>query len=268
MSLAHLRALVWKHYRTHGRHDLPWRATTDPYRILVSEVMLQQTQVARVIPKYAAFVAQFPTVRALAGADLRAVLTVWTGLGYNRRGKALHDTARAIVAKYSGVVPHTYDELRTLPGVGPYTASAVCVFAFNQPLPLLETNVRTVLFYHLLPNRSAVTDHELAGLARTLFDGRRPREWHWALMDYGSALKQRGIRTNAQSRHYTRQQPFKGSNRAVRGAIVRTLTESRAREAALVRAAGVEVGRVRAQLAALEREGVVTRRGTLWSLGS
>jgi len=126
-SVQAFRTTVWNHYRRHGRHTLPWRTTTNPYRILVSEVMLQQTQVERVIPYYKTFLRAFPTVQTLAQAPLSRVLTLWQGLGYNRRAKMLHEAAKQVVAQYGGRMPHDAEALETLRGVGPYTARAVCI---------------------------------------------------------------------------------------------------------------------------------------------
>src|SRR3990167_45987 len=143
-KISEFRRTVWKYYNENGRHDLPWRKTKDPYRILVSEVMLQQTQVARVLEKYKQFLKRFPTVRALAKASLADVLKIWSGLGYNRRGKYLHDAAKVIVR-----VGNIKKELTgPLPGVGPYTKAAVLTFAFNQPEVLIETNIRAAYIHH------------------------------------------------------------------------------------------------------------------------
>jgi A/G-specific adenine glycosylase len=229
--------------------------------------MLQQTQVQRVIPKYAAFIKAFPTVRALAQAPLRDVLTLWQGLGYNRRAKALHDAARCIVQEYGGRVPHTEDELVALPGVGTYTARAILAFAHNVPVALIETNIRTVLFGELLHNRTNVPDSELWVLAEELIDKKRPREWQWALMDYGAHLKVRGVRLNNASKHYTKQSAFKGSDREVRGAVIRHLTaHPRASTKQVVTAVRFPAARVSRQLTVLSREGLVRKRGTSWSL--
>ena len=142
---------VWKYYREHGRSDLPWRKTTDPYRILVSEVMLQQTQVERVIPYYTRFLKKFPTVRALAKAPLSQVLIAWQGLGYNRRAKMLHEAAKEVVRGHGGLFPRTALELEKLPGVGPYTAHAVAAFAYNEDGICIETNIRTAVTHHFFP---------------------------------------------------------------------------------------------------------------------
>lgn len=221
---------VLQYWRHHGRHTLPWRHTKDPYRILVSEVMLQQTQVSRVIEKYKEFLKQFPTVRALAKASLSDVLKVWNGLGYNRRGKYLHDAAKEIVA-----IGNMKEALGgPLPGVGPYTRAAVRVFAFNEPLTMIETNIRAAFIHHFasgftgsalrsLGEAGSIHDKQILPLAQKAAEGQDPREWHWALMDYGAHLKRSGVRNNSRSAHYTRQSKFEGSLRQVRGAIVRAL---------------------------------------------
>ena len=127
-------------YHAYGRHELAWRQTTDPYAILVSELMLQQTQVERVIPKYQAFMQKFPTAKALASVQLDEVLRMWQGLGYNRRAKYLWQTASAVTSA-GGEFPKTEEDLRALPGIGPYTASAVACFSYIMPVTLIETNV-------------------------------------------------------------------------------------------------------------------------------
>jgi len=211
-------------HQLYGRHDLPWRHTTDPYCILVSELMLQQTQVGRVIPKYEAFLKQFPTVDALSRAKLADVLIAWQGLGYNRRAKYLHQAAK-LVTENGGVFPTTQQEMQTLPGIGPYTAGAVAAFSFNQPVILIETNIRTVFLYHFFPNQSEVSDSELLPLIEATLDLDNPREWYWALMDYGSYLKSVLPNPTRRSKTYSKQSTFKGSKRQVRGEIIRTLAQ-------------------------------------------
>ncbi|HWP61619.1 MAG TPA: A/G-specific adenine glycosylase [Candidatus Paceibacterota bacterium] len=222
---------VWSYWKENGRHDLPWRKTKNPYKILVSEVMLQQTQVPRVIEKYKSFLKKFPTVRALAKAPLSAVLKEWSGLGYNRRGKYLHDAAKEIVGTYRGNFKEAlkHPPARTtvqsggLPGVGPYTRSAVKVFAFNEPEVLLETNVRTAITHHFFQNKKNVKDESIRTIAELAAKGQDPRTWQSALFDYGSFLKRSGVRNNHRSAHYTKQSKFDGSLRQVRGAILREL---------------------------------------------
>lgn len=221
------RAIVREYYGRHGRHDLPWRqpepdGAFDPYKILVSEVMLQQTQVGRVIPKYQLFLERFPSFAELAAAPLGEVLRAWNGLGYNRRAKFLWQCAQAVQAEYGGRLPQTSAELVKLPGIGPNTAGAVLVYAFNKPAVFVETNIRTVFIYHLFVDKTGVNDREILDLvAKTLPDN--PREWYWALMDYGTHLKQTVGNLNTLSKHYTKQSRFEGSNRQIRGQILRHL---------------------------------------------
>ena len=216
---------IRKWYLSHGRHELPWRQTTDPYKILLSELMLQQTQVERVIPKFLAFLDRFPDTKSLSDASLRDVLVLWQGLGYNRRAKYLYSCAQTIESNYQGHFPQTESELLQLPGIGPYTASAVCAFAYNQPVTLIETNVRTVYLHHFFPEGETIPDSELLSLIKATVDLSQPREWYWALMDYGSYLKKILPNPNRRSKQYTKQSVFKGSLRQVRGEIIRALTK-------------------------------------------
>lgn len=204
--------------------DLPWRRDTRPFYVLVSELMLQQTQVERVIPKFVAFVRRFPSSASLAAASLSDVLQLWSGLGYNRRAKYLHDAAKKIEASYAGCFPKSRVELLGLPGVGPSTAGAVMAYAYNEPAIFVETNVRTVYFEHFFPNGSLVADKQLRQLVERTLDIDNPREFYWSLMDYGAWLKRGGNGRLTQSRHYKKQAPLKGSLREVRGRIVKELT--------------------------------------------
>lgn len=256
-------------YKHHGRHNLPWRQTTDPYQILVSEIMLQQTQVMRVISKYEGFIKTFPTVKALAKAPLGAVLTQWQGLGYNRRAKMLHECAKAIVRDYKCVWPATYHELKSLPGIGAYTASALLAFAFNQATPLIETNVRTVYLYHFFNTKVAVDDTELMPIIEATLDTKNPRDWYYALMDYGSHLKQTVGNINKQSKQYTKQSKFNGSDRQIRGTIIRTLSKE---SDGIILAhfikqnAELDSARVKEQLSKLLSEEMIQKNGTRYTL--
>lgn len=216
--------ITW--YQQYGRHDLPWRQTTDPYKILVSELMLQQTQVERVKPKYLAFIERFPSTKELAAASLRDVLVLWQGLGYNRRAKFLYECSKVIEDEYNGKFPQTEEELRALPGIGPYTASAVCTFAYNQPVRLIETNVRTVFLYHFFPEQTDIHDNDLFPLIAEALDTKNPRAWYSALMDYGTYLKKTFPNPNKRSKQYNKQSTFTGSSRQVRGEIIRLLTKT------------------------------------------
>src|SRR4051812_18602549 len=216
---------VTKHWKKNGRHKLPWRKTSDPYKILVSEMMLQQTQVDRVIPYYKNFLKKYPSVQKLAKAKLSDVLKLWSGLGYNRRAKYLRDVAMRVVEIHKGKLPRKYEELRKLPGIGDYTARAVRVFAFNEGDALLETNIRTAFTHHFFEGVKNIQDKELLPVILNAAKGQDPREWHWALMDYGAYLKKSGVRINAKSAHYTKQSPFEGSMRQLRGRLLRRLMD-------------------------------------------
>lgn len=212
---------LWGYY-AHGARDLPWRQTTDPYCIMVSELMLQQTQVARVIPKYEAFLQRFPDVEALAEAELAEVLKLWSGLGYNRRARFLHEAAKQLANK---PFPKTVDALVDLPGIGKNTAGAILVYAYNQPIVFIETNVRTCIIHHFFASKKTVSDVEIREVLEDMMPYvESPRDFYWALMDYGTHLKKQ--RNNIQkSKHYTKQSPFEGSKRQIRGQVLRLLGE-------------------------------------------
>ena len=205
--------------------NMPWRDDTRPYYVLVSELMLQQTQVGRVIPKFEEFIKQFPNEKALATAKLADVLKLWQGLGYNRRAKFLHEAAKQIMNEHGGVFPVSETEILKLPGVGKNTAGAIRVYAFNQPSIFVETNIRTVYIHHFFADDFAVDDKQIISLLEATIDRENPRTFYQSLMDYGSWLKSQGVRNISQSRHYKKQAPLKGSVREVRGQIVRLLSE-------------------------------------------
>jgi A/G-specific adenine glycosylase len=213
---------VWGYFNKHQR-SMPWRENTDPYWIIVSEIMLQQTQVERVIPKFEAFIRQFPSVQALAMSHLVDVLQAWVGLGYNRRARFLWLAANQLVQEYGGAVPNTVEELVKLPGIGPNTAAAILAYAYNQPVIFIETNIRTVYLHYFYQNEVAVEDSRLWPLIEKTVDADNPREWYWALMDYGTFLKKTIGNPNRRSRHYVRQSAFEGSLRQIRGQVIREL---------------------------------------------
>lgn len=214
------RSFIFRWWRTHQR-QLPWRTTSDPYRILVSEVMLQQTQVPRVLPAYHSFLMTFPTVAVLASADAATVIRMWRGLGYNRRAVYLRDAARQIVREFDGVVPDDEAALRTLPGVGEYTARAVLVYAYRRNVALVDTNVRQILVYHFFGGQQ-VPNRQIQSLATELVPPGRSWEWHQALMDYGAMglPKSRTVRRRPGSAS-----SFRGSDRFLRGRIIDRLRE-------------------------------------------
>jgi A/G-specific adenine glycosylase len=214
------------HYYEAARRDLPWRRSRDPYAILVSEVMLQQTQVERVLLKYEAFLERFPTQGDLAQASLGEILLAWQGLGYNRRAKALQETAQRLMAEHGGRLPADRASLEGLPGIGAATAGAIMAFAFEQPVVFLETNIRRVLLHFFYPATEAVPDSHLLPLVLLTLDVRKVRDWYYALMDYGAGLKKLIPNPNRRSAHYSRQGPFRGSDREIRGQILQLLLTS------------------------------------------
>lgn len=234
---------------------MPWREDTRPYYVLVSELMLQQTQVARVIPKFEAFIERFPSEVELAAAPLSDVLKLWQGLGYNRRAKYLHDAAKRLV--WLGSFPNTYDQLQQLPGVGPNTAGAICAYSFNQPVVYVETNIRTVYLHHFFADCEQVDDHEIRERLGATLDQQNPRVFYWALMDYGAWLKSQGVRINAQSRHYSKQSPLAGSLRESRGQIVRLLAAAGMPESDM--RAQIDPNRYDRAIKGLLRDGLIQR---------
>lgn len=225
MQTEEFRELLWRH-GTDLFRPMPWRDDTRPYYVLVSELMLQQTQVARVIPKFHAFIERFPDESSLAAAPLADVLTSWQGLGYNRRAKYLHDAARQIVERHEGAFPTDRTDILALPGVGPNTAGAIEAYAFNRPTLFVETNIRTVYLHHFFADATDVPDTAVRERLEVTLEREHPREFYWALMDYGSWLKRNGVRNITQSRHYRRQAPLEGSVRQVRGRIVSALSHT------------------------------------------
>ncbi len=208
--------------------DFPWRHTRDPYEVLLSEVMLQQTQVTRVVPYYERWLERFPTLEALDAAPLEAVLETWQGLGYNRRAIALKRLAEDVCATQGCALPAEESALRALPGVGPATAAGVLAFAFDAPSTYLETNVRAVFLHELFADSDEVRDREIEPLVREAMAeverrGQSARTWYYALLDYGAHLKRSVPNPSRRSAHHTRQSPFEGSRRQKRAALLRAV---------------------------------------------
>jgi len=275
---------IYAHYKKHGR-NFPWRppalklrkdkSAQYPYYVLVSEIMLQQTQTDRVVPKYKEFIKTFPNFHSLAKASLRDILKVWQGLGYNRRAKSLKKLAEIVVKEYKGKLPRTEGELRQLPGVGPYTAGAVCAFAFNTPALFIETNVRAVFIHFFFSKKKKVHDKELLPLIEKSLpadlpdgsQGRQAREWYFALMDYGAMLKKKHTNPARQSAHHITQSKFEGSDRQIRGCILKVLI---AKKKLTIRQIVMEVKkeprRLRKQLKNLEQEGFIVKQKNNYTL--
>lgn len=223
-EVASFRQEVLRYYAEHGR-DLAWRHTREPYAVLVSEVMLQQTQVPRVQRMWPAFMQAFPTVEALAAAPLEAVLRQWSGMGYNRRAVQLKRMAEDVVSRFGGAMPRTLEGLRSLPGVGPATAAAVMAFAYGEAYPYIETNVRAVFLHHFFADACDVPDREIMPLIDATLPRDDPRSWYYALMDYGTHLKKTLPNPCRRSAHHTRQSPFEGSRRQTRARLLHAVIE-------------------------------------------
>ena len=219
------RKRIYRFYR-HHRRDLPWRDTSDPYRILVSEMMLQQTQVARVQERYTGFVTRFPDFASLHAAPVEELLREWQGLGYNRRALALKKTASLVMNEWNGILPDDEKSLCSLPGIGKATAAAVQAFAFSKPSVLIETNIRRVFIHCYFQDPASVPDREILPLVEETLDRRNPRDWYYALMDYGSYLGKTRENPNRRSSQYKKQSPFEGSVRQVRGRVLSYLVRN------------------------------------------
>jgi len=261
--------VVEQYFIQHGRHDLPWRqpetdGSFDPYKIMVSELMLQQTQVARVTQKYMEFLEIFPTVQSLAAADLGEVLVTWQGLGYNRRAKFLCQAAQKITQDFNGVSPRTRDELVALPGIGANTAGAILAYAFNAPVVFIETNIRTVFIHHFFSDQTSIPDQPILELVEQTVPKGKSREWYWGLMDYGTHLKQTVGNASRASKKYSKQPKFEGSQRQIRGHVLRFLAQKSASSSELTQEITDE--RLVIVLRELEREGLIRRRGKAYSL--
>ncbi len=256
---------IHTYYDSHGR-DRPWRKTRNPYRILVSEIMLQQTQVDRVIDKYHEFLAAFPDLRSLAKARLKKLLRVWQGMGYNRRVLALRKLAIMVMDEHQGKLPADPALLIDLPGIGKYTAGAVSAFAFNKPIVFVDTNIRRVFIHEFFHDRTSIHDNEIMPLVEKTLDTVNPRKWYNALMDYGAMLKKER-NPNKRSAHYKRQSPFENSNRQVRGRILKVLVRhSPLTMSQVIQKTGKDPERVKKNLIQLAEEGFIKKRGRTYRI--
>ena len=265
-TIAEFREAVLNHYREKGR-SFPWRETSDPWLILISEVMLQQTQTDRVVPYWLRWRDLWPDPASLAAAPLDAVLREWSGLGYNRRARFLKNAALDLVTRFNGLVPAEPAALETLSGIGPYTARAIACFAFGAAEIFVETNIRAAVLHFFFPGRGLVKDSELLPLLEQSLDRTDPRRWHWALMDYGAALKRLTVNPNRRSAHYVKQSAFPGSLRQARGAALRSLASGGPADLnELVARTGLPQDRLAAALAALYSDSLVVERSGLYSI--
>jgi len=270
---AAFKRMIWSYY-ARNRRSFPWREKPTPYRVVVSEIMLQQTQAPRVVSKFNEFVRKFPSFKKLAAAPTANVLRAWQGLGYNRRALALKKIAAIVAQQYRGALPNdmSLEALDSLPGIGPATASAISAFAFNRAHPFIETNIRSVYLHVFFAGRTDVTDDQLLPLIEQTLERDRARDWYYALMDYGVMLKQTEENPSRRSRHYTKQSKFAGSRRQVRGAVLRELAAAPLTHAQLLKSLNVSAGLTQEILDELTREGFLTQRssknGTRYALAA
>lgn len=229
--------------------------------------MLQQTQVSRVLKKYPEFIRKFPDVQMLARVPLRSILQVWQGMGYNRRAKALYELAHAVMKQYGGKIPHDETALSELPGVGPATAGAVMAYAWNKPAVFIETNIRRVFTHHFFPKRKKIRDEEILKLVAATVPKINPREWYWALMDYGTYLAATVPNPNRRSKHYTKQTRFEGSQRQLRGKLLKFFAERRSAKMSDLRRAFPNEPRIVSVLRALVAEGFLQETTFFYALG-
>lgn len=252
------RDIIYQYYHKKGR-KFPFRDKISPYYVLVSEIMLQQTQTSRVSQKFLEFIKKFPDFNALANADLDDVLKEWQGLGYNRRAVALKNIAEMVINEYNGQLPEEVKILKTFPQIGHNTASSIVSFAFNKSTFFIETNIRRVYIYFFFPGRDDVDDKEIMELLEQTTDTQNPREWYYALMDYGVMLKKTHPELNKRSRHYRKQKKFKGSTRQLRGKVLKTVLEkSEILLADLYKVLNFEKKKIKKVVSQLEKEGFFT----------
>ncbi len=205
------------------KRSFPFRENITPYKVVVSEIMLQQTQTNRVAEKFVEFINKFPDFKSLAQASVEELLSTWQGLGYNRRAIALKEIAERILSEFNGEVPKEINALTSLPQIGHNTASSILSFAYNIPTFFIETNVRRVYIYFFFPGKSQIDDKDIMEIVKISVDRENPRDWYYALMDFGTMLKKTHPDLNKRSVHYRKQSNFDGSTRQIRGKILKLL---------------------------------------------
>lgn len=265
-TLAGFNSIIKHHFQHYGR-QFSWRSEITPYRVVVSEIMLQQTQTSRVEQKFEKFIERFRGFGQLARVPFSEVLGVWKGLGYNRRARYLHNIGVQVTEQYGGELPDEPEILQQLPGIGSATAASICVFAFNKAYPFVETNIRTVYIHFFFSKAQKVGDQQILDLVEKTMDHNEPRRWFYALMDYGVMLKKTVGNLNRQSTTYTRQSRFEGSDRQVRGRILQALLDEKILSITeLASHLGENEERVLVLAGALIREGLIKQRGDLLTL--
>lgn len=252
----YFKSIIYSYYK-HHRREFPFRKNQTPYKVLVSEIMLQQTQTGRVSEKYLNFMRKFPDFNTLSKAPLEDVLKAWHGLGYNRRAIALKKISDIVINEYNGKLPDAVEILKSFPQVGHNTASSIITFAFNKPTIFIETNIRRVYIYFFFHGKNGVHDKEIIPIAEKTLDRSNPREWYYAIMDYGVMLKKTYPDLNKQSAHYRKQAPFQGSNRQIRGKLLKLLISGRIFKISEIEGnfKGIDKNKLKDILIQLEKEG-------------
>ena len=220
------RKIICNYFKQYGR-NFPFRNVINPYYVLISEIMLQQTQTNRVSQKFLEFIKKYPDFYSLANASNENILKIWQGLGYNRRALALKIIAKKVIEEYNDILPDSIDVLKTFPQIGNNTASSIVTFAYNKPTYFIETNIRRVYIYFFFPNKLKIDDKDIMEILKNTIDINNPRKWYYALMDYGVMLKKSHPELHKRSKHYKKQSKFKGSNRQIRGLIIKRLLEEK-----------------------------------------
>jgi len=261
--ISQFRSIIYSFYKQH-RRNFPFRQNITPYNVLVSEIMLQQTQTGRVSQKFMNFVEKFPDFLALSKAPLEDVLKVWQGLGYNRRAIALKKISDIVINDYNGKLPDSIEILKSFPQIGHNTASSIVSFAFNIPTVFIETNIRRVYIYFFFHNKNYINDKEIIPIVEKTIDMPNPREWYYALMDYGVILKKSYPDLNKRSVHYRKQAPFKGSNRQIRGNLLKLLIRAKMLKKFEIenKFKNISPDKLKVILIQLEKEGFIKIEGT------
>ena len=257
MSPKKFQKIIYEYYAENKR-SFPWRKTRNPYHILVSEIMLQQTQAPRVVPRYISFLQKFPTTKVLAQAKLADVLSEWQGLGYNRRALFLKKCAEQIESDFGGKFPKDFKTLCTLPGIGPATAGDMMAFAYNLPVVVIETNIRSVFIHFFFKDKEKITDKEILPLIEKTLDTENPRDWYSALFDYGAFLKQTS-NPSKKSAHHIKQTSFVGSYRQKRAQILRIVLKKPSTEKEIQKIMNCELKIVSEIVTELQKEGFIKK---------
>lgn len=257
------KQIIWDYFKQNMR-AMPWREDISPYSVFISEVMLQQTQVARVLIKYPHFIIRFPDFKSLADTQTTTLLSEWQGMGYNRRALYLRSAAEIITKKYKGILPSDPTLLDKLPGIGYATACSIVAFAYNKPVVFIETNIRRVFIHHYFKDKETISDEDLLPLVERTVDTKKTREWYWALMDYGAYLGKLIDNPNRKSKHYVKQKKFEGSVREVRGGVLKLLLKKSCSLAVLKNIYPDE--RLFIALEQLEKEGFINKNKGLYNI--